>query len=265
MSMLMTSFITARATNLNTTCDVYALGFEPDGSIEEQYAPSTVLARPWMTAARRRGSEMVQNQDPGSGQPESGSSGSSDASAVYGLYLQQAQADAITRKTTLEQKGTGIVTTAGTLVTLIFAIVSFVASHTGGSNPHQIIKSLLVAAAALFVTAAALGILISVPVAYGDIRPSFLSKKVLPKDATDILLGEGKQNTVSPDFENWGRLSPFFSETADQANWEIAVARVKILVRARRWNSRKALLVGIALTCEVAAMVCLTVGIHRLL
>jgi hypothetical protein len=185
---------------------------------------------------------------------------------VYAAFIEQTSMDATARKATIEQKGLTVVTTAGTLVTLLFAVISFVVTHAGATNPHQLIKSLLIAAAVLFVLAAVLGLVVSIPVRYGEPDPHDLLRLLFTKTG---VASEAKEEVTSETAEapvrDVDRESRFLSDSSDVAAWQIALARTQMAQKARTWNAWKAAVLSIALLCEVSAMVCLTWGIHRLL
>jgi hypothetical protein len=304
----------------------------------------------------------------------------------YEDFLEQLLAGALSRKGTFEQRGITVVTTAGTLVTIVFAIVSFVLAHvTRGVNPHSVVRSWIDVAAILFVLASVLGLLVNLPVRYGEPDPLDLGDLVLPGDGTqpdvptdqsvaqeldrarrlienrelltysrlDGILEELEQlladtgrlpfaqfitgilsylkdidgpdsaprapATREPRYVRWlngvssyvvdraatvepslGRYMrsldqvvatldsymdwlermdmlpradsmseaaglPFLTATADEAALQIAQTRVKLLLQARRRNSRKAELLFSAVLSEVAAIASLAWGIHGLL
>ena len=131
-------------------------------------------------------------------------------------------------------------------MTAVFAIVSFVLAHTGGGvlNPHHIIRGWIDGSALLFVLAGILGLLINIPVPYGDPDPSDLDILILPQDAS---------------------APPFLADTANVAAYKIAATRINLVRKARRWNSLKAQLLFWAVVSEVVAIAFLAWGIHKLL
>jgi hypothetical protein len=112
------------------------------------------------------------------------SSGEKSGRQYYDEFLGNLLAGALARKGTIEQRGVNVVTTAGTLVTAVFAIVSFVLAHTGSGtlNPHHIIRGWIDVAAFLFVVAGILGLLVNIPVPYGDPDPKELDNLMLPEE-----------------------------------------------------------------------------------
>ncbi len=119
--------------------------------------------------------------------PSQASSEAESGRQYYDDFLSKVLEGALTRKSAIEQRGITVVTTAGTLVTAVFAIVSFVLAHTGTGilNPHHIIRGSIDGSALLFVFAGILGLLINIPVPYGDPDPSDLDNLLLPEDVAE--------------------------------------------------------------------------------
>jgi len=138
------------------------------------------------------------------------------------------------RRTALEQKGAAIITTAGTLVTLLFGLVAVITGKTSFSLPGAA-HGWLIAAVILFVIACFLGILTSVPVPYGQ---------------TEIT----KQQLLA-----WWNQQPPVALIA------ISALRLEALTAARRMNVVKATLVGVATAMLVAALAMLAVAIIAIL
>jgi hypothetical protein len=197
---------------------------------------------------------------------------------------------ALERKGSLEQRGITVVTTSATLVTLIFTIVSFVLAHVGSSgiNPHSFIKGSIDLAVILLVAAAVFGLAINLPVPYGTPDPRDLAGFLFDEDATEKPLKGSPASSTTTSIEEEEITSPptrsrgeerytreqeiesrsksrFLTDNADAAAWEVALARVKLLRRAKRWNQLKARLLFLAVLCEVVAIGSLAWGIHKLL
>lgn len=186
----------------------------------------------------------------------------------------------------------------------MFAVVSFVLAHVASNaiNPHSVIRGSIDIAAILFVIAAGLGLLVNLPVPYGEPHPLELANILFPEEtesdqpagstdhpedkpllepsgqstpqqtATEPSGQPGERLAVIPagsDLLQWpqeiSRKAHFFTDTADDAAWKIAATRVKLIRQARRWNFLKAQLLFLAILSEVAAIGFLAWGVHRLL
>jgi hypothetical protein len=208
----------------------------------------------------------------------------------YDDFLSKLLDGAISRKGTFEQRGVSVVTTAGALVTIVFTVVSFVLAHVSGKsiNPHAIIRGWIDAATGLFVIASVFGLSVNIPVSYGEPDPLELADLVLPHEERELVasIESGPEvalreevEPAEPDTlaakktEPSGQVNQVMGEplpryltaTANTATLEIAQTRVKLLIRARKQNTRKAWLLFAAIVCEVVAILCLAWGIHRLL
>lgn len=195
----------------------------------------------------------------------------------YEAYIAQVLDGAITRKGAIEQRGISVVTTAGTLVTAVFAVVSFVLAHTGSKilNPHAIIRGSIDWAAILFVIAAILGLLVNIPVPYGDPDPSELASVLLassdntandhPREGRGPDSASGPAKIVPAEPSEQSINSRFLTASENQAAWEISATRVKLLYQARRLNLLKAQFLFAAVLSEVVAIGFLAWGVHRLL
>jgi hypothetical protein len=73
------------------------------------------------------------------------------------------------RKTALEQKATNVITTSGTMVTLLFGLVAVITAKQSFSLPVAS-HGWLVAAVVLFVIATGLALFISIPRPYGETK-----------------------------------------------------------------------------------------------
>lgn len=229
------------------------------------------------------------SQDSNSGQAEA-----TPGRTYYEDFFSKVLDDALERKKSLEQRGITVVTTASTLVTLIFTIVSFVLAHVGSSkiNPHALISGSIDLATVLFVAAAVLGLAINIPVPYGAPDPRDLAEFLFndsaeepPKDRTLGNTDTGDQEDQASRADSSYPANPlkgsehftrgeeaglrsgsrFLTDNADAAGWEVALARVKLFNRAKQWNQRKASLLFLAILCEVVAIGSLAWGVHRLL
>lgn len=138
------------------------------------------------------------------------------------------------RKTSIEAKGSAVITTSGTLVTLLFGLVAVITSRATFKLPLSA-HGWLMAAVISFVVAVAAAILVSVPLPYGQ---------------TSI--------TVE-DLQDW------WNDSLPDAEAAVAGARLLGLTAARRMNSLKVLVLGIALLAEFVALAMLTVAVWHII
>jgi hypothetical protein len=213
--------------------------------------------------------------------------------SYYEDFISKVLDNTLARKGAIEQRGISVVTTAGTLVTIVFAVVSFVLAHVASNtiNPHSIIRGAIDGAAILFVIAAGLGLLVNLPVPYGEPHPLELANILFPEETeSDQPAGGADQREDESRLEASSQSSPqqtaidplgppdsplvvipagndllqgsqeisrkarFFTDTAGDAAWKIAATRVKLLRQARRWNFLKAQLLFLAILSEVGAI-----------
>ncbi|HZE50372.1 MAG TPA: hypothetical protein VE074_12465 [Jatrophihabitantaceae bacterium] len=134
------------------------------------------------------------------------------------------------RRTSLEQKGAAVITTSGTLVTLLFGLVAVITSADTFVLPGDA-NGPLVAALILFVVACGFAIMISVPLPYGQ------------------------SNITIDDLAQW------WGDSNSQALAAVAGLRLRAIDVARRRNAVKVALLLAALLSELAALVLLTVAV----
>lgn len=91
-----------------------------------------------------------------------------EGSEVYTDFVKSMLDAEGSRKSSLEQRGLGIVTVSGTLVTLLFALTAAITSAKSFTFPAAA-HGWLTAAAILFVLAAAAGIVVNIPLFYGTV------------------------------------------------------------------------------------------------
>jgi hypothetical protein len=141
------------------------------------------------------------------------------------------------RKTSFEGRGLSIITSSGTIVTLVFGLAALATKATD-FKLDSTSKTALAVALVLFVAAAACGIGANIPMGYGEIQ----------KPGLDRLVSE----------EYWlGDLA--------LAQRRVAEAEVDQIVIARRSNGRKAhLLIG-GLTLEVLGVLAVAIAVLLIL
>lgn len=150
-----------------------------------------------------------------------------DAGSAYGQLICDQLTDERGRKTSLEARGINVITTSGTLATLLFGLT---AGLTAGANfrlPAGA-KLPLVLALAAFVAAAAGGLATNVPLRYQQATPQGLAKLV--------------------DAAYW-TAPPLIGQL------RVAEAQVKLLTAARSANNLKVRILIAAVACELLAII----------
>lgn len=149
---------------------------------------------------------------------------------VYADYIKGLIDAEMTRKSSLEQRGAGVVTTSGALVTLLFGLVGVITSAKDFALPIKA-HGYLGAAIVLFTIAVAIGLVANLPLLYKEAYP-----------------------TAAQFARVW-----HYSESEAQAH--IIATRLKVLEGARRANGLKGLLVLTAGTVQLAALILLMVAV----
>jgi len=143
------------------------------------------------------------------------------------------------RKTSIEGRALGVVQLSGGFVTIFATLVGFAVRKT--SQPGKAVLSTFAVAAALFLVAAGLAIVANYR---GNSRSSFAE---LP----------------SVDLERW--LEHWQAGDQAAASHEAARDQIKVLNGARRLNTEKRQLLGLAVLAEVAAIAMLIVAVVQLM
>jgi MFS family permease len=170
---------------------------------------------------------------------------SPSATTIYGEYLKDELARQDSRQSSFEQRGIAVVTTAGTLVTLLFALAALsTASAKGNPLGHEETVWLAVALV-LFFVAAALALFTNFPLKYeGPGLPD-------PK------------HPGTPSFAD--RLNADPEDNHAEAVYAVADVRLTVLSSAQQQNGRKGWFLFAALIFEVGAVACVAVAIFELL
>jgi hypothetical protein len=129
-------------------------------------------------------------------------------------------------KSSLEQRGNLVITTAGTLATLLFALAALVTAEKKFLAPESA-RLLLAIATAFFVAAAVCGLLANLPWKYEEVTEA------------------GLLRIVQPDV---------WHASADLASRRTAEAHVRVIIAARRANILKAWWIRLALFSEIVAI-----------
>jgi hypothetical protein len=159
--------------------------------------------------------------------------GDESAATVYGEYLKDELARQETRKSSFEQRGLAVVTTAGTLVTLLFGLAALSTTAAKTDQLASTEKVFLAIALGLFVVSAVLALATNFPLKYEGPEPS---------DIATHLDTEPEENATT-------------------ALREVAFAQVNILAVAQEKNTLKGKLLFWAMVVEVAAVTCVGIAI----
>jgi hypothetical protein len=187
--------------------------------------------------ARVLGRKANRTVDPGSAPPS--------ATSVYGEYLKDEIARQDARQSSFEQRGIAVVTTAGTLVTLLFGLAALSTASAKGNPLHHDETVFLAVALVLFFAAGVLALLTNIPLGYAG--PDLPDPKEPKK----------------PSFAD--RLNADPEDSHAGAVYAVADVRLTILASAQKKNGRKAKLLFAALIAEVAAVACVAVAIFELI
>lgn len=186
--------------------------------------------------ARVLGRKASRTADPGSG-PSSRS--------VYGEYLKDEIARQDARQSSFEQRGLAVVTTSGTLVTLLFGLAALSTASAKGNPLHHEESVFLAVALVLFFVAGVLALLTNVPLGYE---------------------GPDLPDPRKPEKPSFGdRLNADPEDSHEASLYAVADVRLTILASAQKQNGRKAKLLFAALIAEVAAVACVAVAIFELI
>jgi hypothetical protein len=156
---------------------------------------------------------------------------------VYFRYTESLVQGQEARKDSIERRGMAVITTSGSLVTLLLGLVAVLTSADGFTLVTQARGPLFVALAA-FAAAAVLALASNVPLPrYGNIDPDGLRKQL------------GKRPM----------------ESSEDGYVRLAASNLAIYERARRMNGVKAWLLVAAMVAEVSGAVSLAVAVGEVL
>jgi hypothetical protein len=155
----------------------------------------------------------------------------SERGSEYAEYVAQLLAGQEARKASLEQRGLSVVTSSGTLVTLLFGLVALLTKGASYRLPTKT-HGWLATSLTLFVIAAVLGVFTNLPLRYTNVD----------FDDPDVLL------------DRW-------EDTPADARLRISATRLDEFKRAQRLNRGKAWLLVCAMAAEVGATLPLAVAI----
>lgn len=153
---------------------------------------------------------------------------------VYAGFVQTLVDSETARKASIEAKGSAVIATSASLVTLLFGLVAVITSSKGFKLPTMA-HSWLVAAIVSFVVATGTAILVSFPLPYG-------------------------QTTITTnDLRRW------WGDSAAEAEAAVAGVRLRALAAARRANAVKAMVLCLASAAELLALIMLVVAVLKII
>lgn len=162
---------------------------------------------------------------------------SSTGTVVYGDFLQGELAAQEARKSSFEQRGLAVVTTAGVLVTVLFGLAALSTNAAKGDPFSTEEKTWLAAALLLFVLSAAAALCTNVPLKYQAVEADTVKARLKETPVRDV----------------------------DAAQRDIALTQIRVLADAKRKNTWKGWLLFSALLCEVLAVACVGVAIFEVI
>jgi hypothetical protein len=155
----------------------------------------------------------------------------------YAKLIAEQLGEERTTKTSLEQRGITVVTTSGTLVTLLFGLVAIV-TKDARFRLDDLGRAGLFGALSLFVLAAVAALSTNFPQKYQEVEPDELSRLVTEQ---------------------------FWNADQGLGSRRASEVRVAVLTSARAANAEKARLVRWAIGLEVAAVASLSYGVIHML
>lgn len=162
---------------------------------------------------------------------------STDAGSVYSQLISDQVTEERSRKTSLEARGITVITTSGTLATLLFALTAGLTA-TKNFKLAEPAKLPLLLALISFVVAAIFGLATNVPLIYREATPQGLAKLV-----------DAKYWTAPPAV---GQL-------------RVAAAQVTLLAAARSANNLKVRFLISAIAAELLAVILLSWAVASIL
>lgn len=160
---------------------------------------------------------------------------SASAGSQYGPWVTSLLTyEMSTRKPSLEQRGAAVITSSGTLVTLLFALVGAITVATGYTLPNTS-RYWLGAALVAFVAAAVIALWTNIPRDYGE-------PNITADDLTNLWTG-----------------------TASEAGLDVARNQLEQVAQARSVNARKARILVGAIATEIVGVALLAVAIATIL
>jgi hypothetical protein len=157
--------------------------------------------------------------------------------AAYGEFVKDELAAQDARKASFEQRGQTVITTAGTLVTLLFALAALSTKQTATFTLPDAARTWLLVGLALFFASAIAALVTNAPLVYQVVPVAKIQERL--------------NRTPSP--------------TADRAAKAIALTRLDALTSAKSQNTIKGWALAIALGLEALAVGCVAIAVSKIL
>jgi hypothetical protein len=180
-----------------------------------------------------------------SGEPEKRERGSKDLEtsarsagyAAYGDFIKDELDVQDKRKASFEQRGVAVITTSGTLVTLLFALAALSTKHDATFTLPASARTWLFIALPLFFVSALAALLSNAPLLYQAVPAPKIRDRLREKPPRD----------------------------AEAAAKDVAFSRLDALESAKKMNSIKGWALAVAMGCEALAIGCVAVAIGFIL
>jgi hypothetical protein len=156
-------------------------------------------------------------------------------SAVYSDFIKSLLDTEEARTNSLQLRGLALISTSGTLVTLLFGIVAVIKSNS--STVPSTAHGPLVVAAVLFATAAIMGIAVNVPLLGRYVKPASLVHSYT---------------------------SEMWKDSRSDAEMMVAATRVKLYANARKANAFKAVLLIVGGMIEISALLPVVIAVNKI-
>jgi hypothetical protein len=156
--------------------------------------------------------------------------------SVYADFIEKVLAGQEARTTSIQQRGIAVITTSGTLVTLLFAFIGLATRQGSTYTLPGDTRPWLVAAVTLFVLAAGCGLICNIPKRFTNAR------------AQDLRVG----------------VDQFWNESAWAASGRVARTRLDMIERAAEVNGQQAWVLFAAVILEVGALLPLAVAVVKI-
>jgi hypothetical protein len=158
------------------------------------------------------------------------------AGSEYSAYVAQLLAEQDARKASIEQRGLAVISTSGSLATLLFALVAVVTSGDNFELPSQA-NGPIGAALVSFVLAGVLGLLTNLPLVYSNIDLSDPNKLF---------------------WDHWDK-------GVNDARQRVVATRLRVLKSAQKLNNLKGYSLIAALFVEVAGVAAVAIAVSEIL
>jgi hypothetical protein len=188
---------------------------------------SESLAEPGTGAVEKAGGASTEVASGGSGDAGSGFD-------VYGEYIKAELEVQDNRKASFEQRALAVITTSGTLVTLLFALAAFSTKEADTFTLPSAAKWFLALGLVLFFASAFGALRTNAPVEYQAVIADDIRKRL--RDDT-------------------------YSESASAATRDVAFTRLKELKSAKELNGEKGRWLQRAMVCEALGVGCVGIAI----